>query len=126
MERLRLKIPPLPDDFTISDLHYTLEVVEAIDIVAGIGGGDALMAIAQSAGAGKKLSAVLEAAGEVAEGFLAVAAPLATPAAKSAPLGLPYAEPRAAIARKRLASGISFGVAMAADDRRPRLLKDYF
>jgi hypothetical protein len=94
MERLRLKVPPVPDagDSTISTVHYSLEAVEAIDIVAGVGGGDVLMGIVAAAGAGEKILTAMEAAGDVAEGFLAVAAPLAAMAANIAMLGLGYAE----------------------------------
>jgi hypothetical protein len=128
MERLRLKVPLVPDAdaSTISTVHYSLEAVEAIDIVAGVGGGDALMGIVAAAGAGEKILAAMEAAGEVAEGFLAVAAPLAAMAANFAMLGLGYAEARDEVARDRLASGISIGVVMGADGRKPSLLESYF
>ena len=126
MERLRLKIPPVPDDSTISTTHYVLEAVEAIDIVAGVGGGSALMAIVAAAGAGEKILAAMHAAGIAAEGFLTVAGPLAAMAANFAMLGLGYAEARKEIARDRLASGISRGVVMAADGRKPNLVESYF
>lgn len=125
-ERLRLKIPPVPDNSAISTTHYVLEAVEAIDIVAGVGGGDALMAIVAGAGAGEDILAVMEAVGEVGEGFLTVAAPLAALVAEFVALGLPYAEARAEIARKRLAIGMSQGVVMAADGRKTSLVKSYF
>jgi hypothetical protein len=129
MERLGLKVPstiPDADDSTISTVHYVLEAVEAIDIVAGVGGGSALMAIVASAGASEKILAAMEVAGEVTEGFLAVAAPLAAMAGTFVMLGLGYAEARKDIARERLASGISHGVVMGADGRKPALVKNYF
>jgi hypothetical protein len=125
-ERLRLKVPPVPDDSTISTTHYVLEAVEAIDIVVGVGGGDAFMAIVTGAGAGSTLLTVMEGAGVAVEGFLTVAAPLAAMAAEFVALGLPYAEARTEIANKRLATGMSHGVVMAADGRKPSLVKSYF
>jgi hypothetical protein len=126
MERLRLKVPPVPDDTVITTVHYVLEAVEAIDIVAGVGGGSALMAIATAAGASEKILAAMEAAGVAAEGFLAVAAPLAAVAGTFAVLGVGYAEARSDIAKDRLASGMSKGIVMAADGRDASLLKSYF
>lgn len=128
MERLRLKVPPVPgaDDSTIETVHYILEAVEAIDIVAGVGGGSALMAIVASAGASEKILAAMEVAGEATEGFLTVAAPLAAMAATFVVLGVGYAQARKEIANDRLASGISIGVVMAADGRKPDLVKSYF
>ena len=126
MERLRLKVPPVPDDSVITTVHYVLEAVEAIDIVAGVGGGSALMAIVTAAGASDKLLAVMESAGVATEAFLTVAAPLAAVAATFAVLGVGYAEARTEIAHERVASGMSHGVVMAADGRDASLLKSYF
>lgn len=126
MERLRLKVPPVPDDSVITTVHYVLEAVEAIDIVAGVGGGSALMAIVGAAGASEKLLAVMESAGIATEAFLTVAAPLAAVAANFAVLGVGYAEARTIVANERVASGMSHGVVMAADGRDASLLKDYF
>jgi len=47
-------------------------------------------------------------------------------AANFAMLGLGYAEARDEIARDRLASGVSIGVVMGADGRKPSLVESYF
>jgi hypothetical protein len=116
------------EDFSAGEKwHSALEAIEAIDVVFAIGegtGAAGLVAVALNIG-GEKLAEGLLVVGELAEGFLAVAAPLAALAAEFIALGLGYEAALETISEEHATQGFALGVVLAVEGRQPKeILKD--
>jgi hypothetical protein len=117
-ERLADLIPK--EEFSeIHVVHYTVEVIEGIEVIVGVAeGAPTLITIAKNIG-GEALANGLKMIGTLVEGALTVVAPLAAIVAEFVVLGLGYAEALEKISGDYAARGFALGVVLAVDGRQP-------
>jgi hypothetical protein len=124
-DRLAELIPK--EDFSAGEKwHDTLEVIEAIDVVFAIGegtGAAGLVAVALKVG-GEQLAEGLLAVGELVEGALTVAAPLAALVAEFVALGLGYEAAMEKISEEWATKGFALGTVLAVEGRQPKEVLD--